>query len=34
MRTTGIKRLVAMTMAVCVLTGMMPQNVRAEEAAA
>ena len=34
MRTTGIKRLVAMTMAVCVLAGMMPQNVRAEEAAA
>ena len=34
MRTTGIKRLVAMTMAVCVLTGMMPQNVKAEEVAA
>ena len=28
------KRLFAMAMAVCVLAGMMPQNVRAEEAAA
>ena len=33
MRKTRIKRFMAMAVAVCVLTGMMPQNVRAEETA-